>query len=147
MSKIKIARRGKPLAIGLLRTAPFIAAGVLSMVFFYSSNSQTFDWERDSIIFLIFSLLCTTVFFAVSQQLPYSKKNIIDDLLISSLYHLGAKFGINIMELNSSEHNAFDSFFKITYGHGYKDPSTEHAKTTAHLPDISYQQIEKKVAT
>ena len=145
MVNLRIGRRGRPAAIGLLRTAPFIAAGILSMVLFYSQATQTFEWGRDSMILLIFGFLCWTVFFSVSQQLPYSKKNIIDDLLVSALFYLGPKYRINIMELKTSEHNAFDSFFKITYGHGYNDPSKYKEKITMDMPGASQSYKDREV--
>ncbi len=138
MGKWQVNRRQKSIGRGLLRTTPFIAAGVLSLVLFYSQTNQTFDWEWDGMIVLVFLFLCWTVFFTVSQRLPYSKKNIIDDLLISSLYHLGPKeHRINIMELRTSVHNAFESFFEITFGHGYNDPSKYKGKITMDIPGAS----------
>ena len=145
MINFNIGRRGKPAAIGLLRTAPFIAAGILSMVLFYSQATQNFDWQGDTVILLIFVFLCWTVFFAVSQQLPYSKKNIIDDLLVSALFYLGSKYRINIMELKTSEHNAFDSFFKISYGHGYNDPYKYKEKITMDMPGASQAYKDREV--
>ena len=133
----RLPKRRRPLAAGLLRTAPFIAAGVLSLILFYSQENQTLVWDQVAPVVLIFAFLSWTVFYSVSQQLPYTKKNIIDDLLISSLFHLGPTYRINIMELRTSEHNAFDSFFEITYGHGYNDPAIYKEKITMRVPGAS----------
>lgn len=119
----KIPRKRKPLAIGLLRTTPFFAAGVLSLMLFYSQMGFSWSWNREPLVIFIFLLLSWTVFYSVSQQLPYSKKNIIDDLALSAFYQLGTGFRINIMELGHSDDNPFKSYFTMTYGHGYADPS------------------------
>lgn len=129
----------------MLRTAPFVAAGVLSMVLFYSETGHTFDWEQDSMLIMIFLMLCWTVFYAVSQQLPYSKKNIIDDLLVSSLFQLGPRYRINIMELRSPERIIFDAYFEITYGHGYNDPAKYKEQITFDVPGASQAYKDRTV--
>jgi hypothetical protein len=83
---------------------------------------------------LIFFLLCVTVYFSVSQQLPYSKKNIIEDLLDSTLYQLGQKYRINIMELVTDECHAY---FKISYGRGYRDTSKYKKRIHMGVPGAS----------
>ena len=130
-------KRGKSLLMGLIRTTPFVAAGALSLLLFYQQANWQFNTIRDASLLIIFALLCWTVFFAVSQQLPYSKKNIIDDLLLSSFFMLGIKYRINIMELRSSKENAFESYFAITYSHGYTDPSIFKEKIKMSVPGAS----------
>lgn len=127
-------RRRKPFWVGMLRTTPFIMAGILSLVLFYVQSGIAFDWNRDSMIGLIFLLLCITVYFTVSQQLPYSKKNIIEDLLDSTLYQLGQKYRINIMELVTDERHAY---FKISYGRGYRDTSKYKKQIYMGIPGAS----------
>lgn len=126
----KIPRKKKPLAMGLLRTTPFFAAGILSLMLFYSQSGFSWDWNREPLVIFIFLLLSWTVFYAVSQQLPYSKKNIIDDLALSAFYQLGAGYRVNIMELGHSDDDPFKSYFKMSYGHGYADPSRYKEKIT-----------------
>jgi hypothetical protein len=70
------------------------------------------------------------MFIAVLHRLPYSKKNIIDDLLLAAITQLSGKYRINIMELRSSGHNAFESYFSMTYGHGYNNPIRYKRKVT-----------------
>jgi len=127
-------RRRRPFWIGMLRTGPFIMAGILSLVLFYFQAGLTLNWNRDPMIGLIFCLLCATVYFTVSQQLPYSKKNIIEDLLDASLYQLGDKYRINIMELVAGEGHAY---FKITYGRGYRDTSKYKKQINMAIPGAS----------
>ena len=129
-----VGRRRKPFWIGMLRTTPFIMAGILSLVLFYAQAGVKFDWDRDSMVALIFFLLCVTVYFTVSQQLPYSKKNIIEDLLDATLYQLGPKYRVNIMELITDERHAY---FRITYGRGYKDTSKYKKQIYMGIPGAS----------
>ena len=75
-----------------------------------------------------------SVFFSVSHQLPYSKKNIIEDLLEATLFQLGPKYRINIMELVATDGHAY---FKITYGRGYRDTSKYKKKITMRIPGAS----------
>ena len=52
-------RRNRPFWIGILRTTPFIMAGILSLALYYFQPSITLDWNRDAMIGLIFfSSLC-----------------------------------------------------------------------------------------
>lgn len=119
----RIPKRNRPLAIGLLRTTPFVLSGVISLMLFYSQSELHWNWNRDPVILFVFGLICWTVFFAVSHQLPYSKKNIIDDILLSAFYQIGTGFRINIMELGHLDENPFKCYFNMTFGHGYADPS------------------------
>ena len=141
----KIPKRRKPLALGLLRTTPFVMAGLLSLTLFYSQMGFSWDWKREPVVMLIFFLVSWTVFYTVSQQLPYSKKNIIDDLLLSSFYQLGANFRINIMEIGHSDDNPFKSYFKMSFGHGYADPSKYKEKITLDHPGAPQAWKEKKL--
>ncbi len=127
-------RRRKPFWIGMLRTTPFIMAGILSLVLFYAQSGVSFDWNRDLMVGLIFFLLCVTVYFTVSQQLPYSKKNIIEDLLEATLYQLGQNYRINIMELVTEERYAY---FRISYGRGYRDTSKYKKQIYMGIPGAS----------
>lgn len=130
----KSHRRQRPFWKGFYRTVPFISAGVLSFFLFYSQAGVAPDWNRDAMLALIFFLLCVTVFHAVSQQLPYSKKNIIEDLLDATLYQLGENYRINIMEFVPTEDHAY---FKITHGRGYKDTSKYNKRITMNIPGAS----------
>ncbi|MEA3333450.1 MAG: hypothetical protein U9Q58_07630 [Pseudomonadota bacterium] len=137
--------RRKPIGEGLLRIVPFTAAGILTMVFYYSQNNISYTFERDSIILFIFTLLCITVYFAVSHQLPYSKKNIIEDLLATTLSNLGKSYRINIVQLISHPTDAFDSYFKIKYSLGYEDHLKYKEKITFEAPGVSHAWKKRKV--
>lgn len=141
----QIPKRRKPLAVGLLRTTPFLAAGILSLLLFYSQAGYSWDWNREPLVIFIFSLLCWTVFFTVSQQLPYSKKNVIDDILLSAHYQLGNGFRTNIMELGHSDDDPFKSYFKMTFGHGYADPGKYKEKISLEHPGAPQAWKEKKL--
>lgn len=141
----KINKRHKPIAVGLLKTLPFVAAGILSMVFFYSQSGVLFVFERDSIILFIFFFLSITVFFAVSHQLPYSKKNIIEDLLATTLSNLGDSYRINVVQLISHPADAFDSYFKMKYSLGYKDPLKYKDKIKLEAPGVSHAWKKREV--
>ena len=129
-------KRRKSFWRGLVRTAPFIAAGILSLVLFYwqLEGEPKSIWDRGLSIGLIFFFLCVTVFFAVSQQLPYSKKNIIEDLLDATLYQLGGNYRINIMILVTGESHAH---FKIEHARGYRDISQYKKKVDMDTPGVS----------
>jgi len=127
-------RRNKPFWMGMLKTSPFIMAGILSLVLFYSQTGIVPEWERDLMIAVIFFFLSATVYFTVSQQLPYSKKNIIEDLLDSTLYQLGNNYRVNIMKLVASEGHAY---FKIEHGRGYRDTSKYKKQINMATPGAS----------
>lgn len=128
------SRRHKPFWIGLVRTVPFMSAGILSFILFYSQDTVTPDWDRDAILVLIFAFLSATVFITVSQQLPYSKKNIIDDLLDATRYQLGKHYRINLMILITGNGSAY---FKITHGSGYEDKSKYKKQLDMGIPGAS----------
>lgn len=48
-------RRNRLFWIGMLRTTPFIMAGILSLVLFYSQANMLLDWNREVMIGLFFS--------------------------------------------------------------------------------------------
>lgn len=132
----KITKKRKSVAQGLVRTTPFILSGILALVLFHAQQGQTFDWDRELAIGLIFIGLCATVYFAVSHQLLYTKKTIIDDILRAAKFQLGGHYRINIMELITAE-NAFKSYFKMNFEHGYNDPAKFKQKITMHVDGVS----------
>lgn len=134
---LEIAKATQATCCGNSENSPFYCGRIsLTSLILFSGRSNFSLGARRSLA-LIFVFLSWSVFYSVSQQLPYSKKNIIDDLLISSLFHFGPTYRINIMEFRTSQHNAFDSFFEITYGHGYNDPAIYKEKITMRVPGAS----------
>lgn len=132
---IRVGRKQKSIGIGLLKTIPFIAAGILALILFYSQDNHMFDRERELIILIIFFFLSLTVFFAVSRQLPYSTRDVIDDLLVATLYQLGGEYRINIMKLVKV--GFYEGYFKMVFAHGYRNPRRYRRKITMHIRGAS----------
>lgn len=131
---IRSRPRRRAIGIGLLRTTPFIAAGVLSLILHYSAQETfQFRWDREPMIFFVFILLCWTVFYAVSHRLPFTTDDIIEDLLVAAGRAYGGGYRLNIMCLISLD-PAFNSYFKITHSFNIADISVYRQNIKEDIP-------------
>lgn len=136
--------RRRAIGLGLLRTAPFIAAGVLALLLHYSGQkSFEFNWDRETVIFFVFLLLCWTVYFAVSYQLPYTKDDIINDLMAAAGRAYGVGYRVNMMRLVSHE-EVFKSYFRITHSFNVQDPSIYRQEIKQDVPGAGEALKENK---
>lgn len=131
---VKCRPRSRAIGSSLLRTTPFIAAGVFALILYYLAQTPfAFHWERDPFLFLVFFLLCWTVFYAVSHQLPYTKDTVINDLLSASGRAFGEGYRVNLMRL-VPHGDPFKSYFQITHSFKIEDPSIYHQEIKQDIP-------------
>jgi len=121
---------------GLFRTAPFLAAGIFSIILYYVEVQDT-SLNILLLLLTIHALLTWSIYYTIVRQIPYSTKDVISDLLLATFLHLGNGFRINIMELKSPDTNPYTAYFHITFCHGYTDPTIFLNKIHLHTPGVS----------
>lgn len=136
-------RPGRKRAVrqGILRTIPFAAAAILSLLLFYAGVNEG-DLTRELLIFLIFGLLCVTVFFGMLSKIPYRVDDVIHDILRSAGYTLGGPYRVNIMVLEGEKEH---QYFSITHSFRMSDPSGFRQKLRGNIEGAGTAYFENTV--